>query len=312
MGNNYNYVTKNYPNAPNIAQITRDDLNNWLEDTKLPLAIKNNPNANYVKCLGNEKCNGKCSLGKHCIKQYSLENILVSNFDVTKCNKKQKIQNDEIIVYHNKCQASMDYSKFLASIIIKTCKKDNPNEQSLWNVDSTRYSYIIKIIKDKISQWTHDKTGAKTKKHVIEPLIANIRGLLEDYMGALVQSYLNIVKKYIIFTKGKRQCNRKNKITYDFDQLGDVDNIYSMHSGINIDKKLADIISSCNDYNNSNCYEYKVDEYNLASQTLIDMFIKTHKVIEHIKDKPFSSAIIRDIAPEFYLNKKNPTVVEVE
>lgn len=320
----YNYAVKNYPDAPSIAQMTKDFLQDWYEISELPLAIKNGPEADYIKCLGNNECKGKCSLGDNCMGTYSLEDELLRKFDATKCSKKKKIEGDKTVTYHNKCPASAEYSKFLGSIIIHCYKRDRPEEQSLWNVDSTRYSYIIKMIKDNISQWQRDTSGTKTKKHVVEPLIANISKLLLNYKALMWKSYLTITKIYVGSTIRERKmqidkfnsCNKKNKIkakpitdpdverTYNLDYFDkDLNEIYNMTHEDTIDQDLIDLVASCNEFNNNNGQEYKINDYNVKAQRHIDKRVKIQKIIDHINDKEFSTAVVRDIAPQFYLDR---------
>lgn len=62
--------------------------------------------------------------------------------------------------------------KYLGDIIIKYYKKDDPKEQSLWNSDTSRLTYIIKeLINASKSSWYKDPKGVKTKSYIIDPLL---------------------------------------------------------------------------------------------------------------------------------------------
>lgn len=337
MGNSYNFVAQNFPTAPNVPRITHDVLKNWYEVTKLPLSIKENPQANYIKCLGTRECKERCSLGNNCMGNYSLEQILVNNFDENKCSKKKKIVDGKEVVMHNKCPGSIEYSKFLGSIIVGCYKKDKPENQSLWNADTARYSYIIKMINNNMSQWEQDKSGLKTKIHVIEPLIACVRDLLNDYANVVLKSNLALIKKYIRCTmqarikqisehdrklkelmveyskKNQNKNKNKNKVPtienqdikrkYDFEYVNDINDIDDMIINNKPDSELCDIVISCNDYNANNDQQHKMTEHNNCYQEHINIHNRIKKIIEHIEDKQFSSIIVRDIAPQFFLCK---------
>lgn len=73
--------------------------------------------------------------------------------------------------------------KYLGDFIVKYYKKDNQSEQSLWNTDVSRLSYVIKelMINNK-SVWTKDKEGIKTKEYIIKPLLLYIKNVIENHI----------------------------------------------------------------------------------------------------------------------------------
>lgn len=90
---------------------------------------------------------------------------------------------------------------------------------------------------------------------------------------------------------------------YDFDNFEDLDAIYDMTFEHNLNQELADLLTSCNEFNNNNDQAYLVNNYNQAMQNYLDTRVNIQKIIKHINDKEFSAAVVRDIAPQFYLDK---------
>ena len=72
---------------------------------------------------------------------------------------------------------------FIGDFIIKTYKKNDPSQQSIWNSDTSRLTYIIRqiIIKNEMD-WKVDKKGIQTSKFVIKPLVEYIDTEIRDYI----------------------------------------------------------------------------------------------------------------------------------
>ncbi|ARF09637.1 hypothetical protein Indivirus_2_16 [Indivirus ILV1] len=85
---------------------------------------------------------------------------------------------DVITMYHN----NKKLVNFIGDYIIKTYKKKEPKEQSLWSTDVTRLTYIIReACKDNDDIWSYDKKGVKIKKIVIEPALKYIKDNLIEF-----------------------------------------------------------------------------------------------------------------------------------
>ena len=66
-------------------------------------------------------------------------------------------------------------------------KKSDPKDQSIWNTDDNRLTYIIKeLMHNNSSNWIVDKKGLKTKEYLINPLLTHIKELLISYQSNLV------------------------------------------------------------------------------------------------------------------------------
>jgi len=78
-----------------------------------------------------------------------------------------------LLNHHKKKQLHV----FIGTFILSVYKNENPELQSLWNIDSSRYSYIIKEIinlsgnRGTTSIWRADKGGSYLMDKVIVPLL---------------------------------------------------------------------------------------------------------------------------------------------
>ena len=71
---------------------------------------------------------------------------------------------------------------YIGDFIIKLHKTQNPNDQSLWNTDSNRLTFLVKeYLLDKTSKWMIDKDGRKTLECLIVPLLDESKKLLQEY-----------------------------------------------------------------------------------------------------------------------------------
>ena len=76
-------------------------------------------------------------------------------------------------------------TSFIGKLIVKHYKKKNPKEQSIWNSDNDRLTYMIRTILDEKTnqnQWEVDKKGLNTTLHIIQPILDHIRKHLKDYI----------------------------------------------------------------------------------------------------------------------------------
>ena len=94
-------------------------------------------------------------------------------------------------------------NQFLGDIIIKMYKKNDPTEQSIWNTDDTRLTYILKeLLGTKTdSNWIVDKKGVKTATYIVDPMLNKLKDLLSDYHKKIDVSHVkkSVKKSQIIF-----------------------------------------------------------------------------------------------------------------
>ena len=75
--------------------------------------------------------------------------------------------------------------KYLGNIIIQNYKKTDPKQQSLWNSDTSRLTYLIRdLIQNNKIDWHVDKKGVMTKQLIINPLLDHVHILLEEYINS--------------------------------------------------------------------------------------------------------------------------------
>ena len=84
----------------------------------------------------------------------------------------------DIMYYHKKGELH-DY---LAKYLIKKYKTEDPSEQSTWNTDTVRLSYINKTKIDDDIKWIVDKKGMHVSKIVIDPILDYIKKGSTKYM----------------------------------------------------------------------------------------------------------------------------------
>jgi len=71
---------------------------------------------------------------------------------------------------------------YLGNFIIKYYKKDDPSQQSLWNSDTSRFTYLIReFLVNKKLCWNRDPKGIKTKEYIIDPLLKYIRDYILEF-----------------------------------------------------------------------------------------------------------------------------------
>lgn len=104
---------------------------------------------------------------------------------------------------------------YIGNMIVDIYKKNNPNEQSVWNSDSSRLTYLIKEILDDSGQtdleshWKIDKKGLKTKEYLIDPLLEKIKKMLLDYQ---------IVSLKRMHNKTFKNLSDVDDVSTDFDE----------------------------------------------------------------------------------------------
>jgi hypothetical protein len=73
--------------------------------------------------------------------------------------------------------------KSISDIILKIVKKENQNNQSVFNIDSSRGNYATKIE----NCWFNDKSGLQLKKYTLEMVIKYMINVLDKFRLKLVK-----------------------------------------------------------------------------------------------------------------------------
>ena len=81
---------------------------------------------------------------------------------------------------------------FVINTIAGIHKKDNPEDQSIWSTDSSRYNYLIKeLLENEGSYWTVDKKGNKSRDYLVEPILKFIRKEIVKYNELASEELMN-------------------------------------------------------------------------------------------------------------------------
>ena len=72
--------------------------------------------------------------------------------------------------------------KYFGDFLLSHYKKDNPAEQSIWNTDTSRLTFIIKELIGKNSFWNRDVDGVKTRLFIIDPLLKYVDERLKNFI----------------------------------------------------------------------------------------------------------------------------------
>lgn len=86
----------------------------------------------------------------------------------------------EKLLYKHRENILVDY---LSRIIVRYHKKKDPSQQSIFNSDTTRLTYIVReLFSNKKIDWRVDKKGIKTTNYIIRPLLKHIDELIREYI----------------------------------------------------------------------------------------------------------------------------------
>ena len=108
-------------------------------------------------------------------------------------------------------------AEYITHVIAEIYKKDNPNDQSIWNSDSARLNFIVRaVIKntDK-TKWHIDKKGVKVTKIIINPIVNELKNVLEKEI--INSSDLMAKNSGLIRQDESRKLNRVAKIIQEID-----------------------------------------------------------------------------------------------
>ncbi|QKF94486.1 hypothetical protein QKU48_gp1028 [Fadolivirus algeromassiliense] len=106
--------------------------------------------------------------------------------------------------------------KYLGDFIVLYYVKANPSEQSIWNSDVSRLTYLIKeLLSNNDSIWNHDPKGYKTKNYIVNPLLKYVKNCLNKYWMDNIdsfkivdfQSLIPLQEKFIIVHKIKKDID---------------------------------------------------------------------------------------------------------
>ena len=122
---------------------------------------------------------------------YAPQMVEYSNFTFLEVYSTPDLAVEAIIGHFNKGTLH----KFLGDEIVNEYVKKDPRDQSVWNSDTNRSTYLNRVLiiasEDGECIWTIDKKGIKTIQCLIDPLIKHIKDMLDIYhnkLGDLLKS----------------------------------------------------------------------------------------------------------------------------
>jgi len=83
-----------------------------------------------------------------------------------------------LIYYYN----NKTLIKYIGDSIVALYKKEDPADQSFWNSDTQRLSYIIRTVVCENPEWVRDRGGKLITKMIITPLICYIDEKLKNFL----------------------------------------------------------------------------------------------------------------------------------
>jgi len=123
--------------------------------------------------------------------------------DVTALDDELSEENAAIVILEQYDNGKL--IQFIGDIILKNYKKEDPTQQSLWNSDVDRLSYVIRaLLKDKNSHWKVDKKGVDVANYIINPILK----FMEKKLRAYSRSY-----------KLAKRSDTTNKIMLDVETM---------------------------------------------------------------------------------------------
>ena len=113
---------------------------------------------------------------------------------------------------------------YIGQFIVKYYKKNNPKDQSIWNSDTNRLTYVIReLLNNNKIDWQVDKKGIKITQFIINPII--------EYVEKFVRGFIDTMRINTKISSAKICENNMHKIKNANDLVKDIE-----------DKKLADDI----------------------------------------------------------------------
>ena len=133
-----------------------------------------------------------------------------NNFQFLKEKDHYKIA--DTIFHKYKHKTLVDY---ISKLLIEEYKKDKPKEQSFWNTDVARLSYVVKDKINNDSKWISDKKGIILSSYAIQPLVNKLKDRMTKSHEKIIKDnnkYIDERDDYLDSdseTKDKKRTNNK-------------------------------------------------------------------------------------------------------
>lgn len=171
-------IIKQYENCKNECIKVKDEEIALLTATIIDLR-KDITKLHSIIDKGETIFKSSISAMKYAIKHFSNAPALTAftSYELLETKNKNSTVDNILFSYKNDL-----LHKYIGDIIIKAYKKDKVVEQSMWNTDSTRLSYIVKCLVDKNDlkkcEWQVDKNATYIRENIISPILVHIRNIL--------------------------------------------------------------------------------------------------------------------------------------
>lgn len=139
---------------------------------------------------------------------------------------------DYLLFYNN--ENMLD--QYVGKIILKHIKKENPDDQSIWNTDVSRLTYIIRDVVDSSPTWLRDPKGALFNEKIITPIINE----LKEYLYRCVHSK-NPDEVSIHVVQDKAQLNSDDESSDSDEETND---IYKEHDHMMRSMKILGVVNT--------------------------------------------------------------------
>ena len=190
-----------------------------------------------------------------------------------------------------------DYSKNLfvsniAKSILKMINHNESDKQPIYNTDSSRYNYVVKITGN---IWNEDKSGIKFTDYIIKPLLRYIRDLVEEYIEndlEMIDMYKNSFIQNQIHVQLKEDAyNLDIQLTNDYlikpllKELSphlrflqvELEEIEKLEELEKIQDELEEMING-NTFSDESDFEDEIEKEDNCDNDFNDNYIKKYKV----------------------------------
>jgi hypothetical protein len=107
---------------------------------------------------------------------------------------------EELLVFN---QSKYVLDKFLGEIIKTAYKKEDPEEQQFWTSNVQKLTFIVRqLLNKKEKVWLQDSNGTCLVNHIIDPLLKEIKKMLQKYVKELEKN-----REYMSFDELDRMNN---------------------------------------------------------------------------------------------------------
>lgn len=119
---------------------------------------------------------------------------------------------EEMIYYYEKALLA----KYVGDLIVQEYKKNNPEDQAMWNSDTSRQSYIVRDMSGESLEWLPDKKGIKVSRYAIHPILDHIKDAMKNYVLTMNEKMRDCISE-IDISKHLTMMNVANSLITDIE-----------------------------------------------------------------------------------------------